>query len=100
MLFYDFEDYYDDDDCDEEAISLSDWEAGWNARTYADLSEKERWEVDHPDYDYENAKLDELLFDIPIIEPWREYSEEKSDAEDDNYFPSYAEWRERKEEEE
>ena len=100
MLYYDYSEDFDDDDCDEESVSFADWEAGWNARTYAELSERERWNVDHPDYDYDTAKNDELLFDIPIIEPWKEYSEEKCDTDDDDDFPSYSEWEEKKNTEE
>lgn len=87
----DFE-LYDDDACDEESISYRDWEQGWNSEQYYEMSEIDRWNFDHPDYDYEQAKNDEILFEIPIIQYWREYSEEKCEADDPNTFPSFDEW--------
>lgn len=95
----DDDEFYDDDACDEEAISYRDWERGWNSEQYCEMSEIDRWNLDNPDYDYDQARRDEIIFDIPIIQDWRKYSEEKCDADDPNNFLTFEEWQNRDSEE-
>ena len=95
-----FDDYVENDDfddfdaADEDTVTAADWDRGYNARVYSELSERERWDVDNPLYEYDQARRYEDLYDIKILEPWRRYSEAKCDAEDDEDFPCQEEWEE------
>lgn len=100
MIFCDedFEDddYFDPEAEDEESVCLGAWMAGYNAEPYCDWDEKKQWDYDNPDYPWEQAQFDETVYDIPIFDPWREYRDAKSEAEDYENFPSYSDWEDSK----
>ena len=62
---------YWDDDFSEEADEEID------TRPYEELSEEEQWNIDNPDYPYEDAKLTDDLYGTNDIEEWKEYKDLK-----------------------
>lgn len=93
-----YDDEYDDDDGDEESINARDWDKGWGARTYVDMSEEEQWDIDHPsDSSYMETKENDELYGINSFKEWQEYRDEKVNSDEPDSFPSYRDWRDRKE---
>lgn len=81
--------YWDDDffeDADEEI----------DTRPYEELSEEEQWNIDNPDYPYEDAKLTDDLYGTNDIEEWKEYKDLKVNSENPDNFMSYREWQDEK----
>ena len=81
--------YWDDDffeDADEEI----------DTRPYEELSEEEQWNIDNPDYPYEDAKLTDDLYGTNDIEEWKEYKDLKVNSENPDSFISYKEWQDEK----
>ena len=81
---------YWDDDFSEEADEEID------TRPYEELSEEEQWNIDNPDYPYEDAKLTDDLYGTNDIEEWKEYKDLKVNSENPDSFMSYREWQDEK----